>query len=71
MLGVLLIVAAIYTLDFNYWNQIIISALLFLSGVHLFLLDSKNEFSKLLSKFLQKTALILAVILIIKLFIIG
>lgn len=71
ILGVLLIGAALYTLDFGNWNQLLISVILLLSGIHLLLTDSKNEFNNFLSKFLQKIALVLAVILILKLFIIG
>ncbi len=71
ILGVVLIFVAFYSLDLQSWNQIIISILLSLSGFSLLLKDSKSESAKSLSKFLLRTAFVLAVLFILKRLITG
>ncbi len=66
LLGIILIFVAFYTFDFQVWNKILISATLLLSGLSLLFQDSENNSYRSLSRFLQRTALFIAILLLIK-----
>lgn len=68
LLGILLIFVAIYNRNFSNLNQIIISILLFLSGVSMLLRDSKYN---TISVYLMRIAGIIAILFIIKQIFIG
>jgi hypothetical protein len=65
ILAVILILAAIYSFDLHSFNSWIVSILLFMSAI---LELSKN---KKLNRFVRKTALLLAVFLLLKLLLTG
>lgn len=71
LLGISVIVIAIWTFDWNSWNQIIISALLFLSGLVTLLTNAESKFLQKLRSFSLYIAGIIAIFLILKIVFVG
>ena len=71
LLAVIQILLAIWYFDWQNWNQIFISTLLFLSGVIGFLIDAQSKFLTKVKKLLQIIAGVIVVILLVKLLFVG
>jgi hypothetical protein len=71
LIGVILILAAIWCFDPNSWNQIAVSAALFLSGLNSLFADAESESLRKTGKFLLRIALIIAVLLVFKILFLG
>jgi len=71
LLAAIQILIAIWYFDWQSWNQIFISILLFLSGIIGFLIDTQSKFLEKLKKCLQVIAGMVVVIILIKLIFIG
>ncbi|MDQ3180267.1 MAG: hypothetical protein M3Q33_07080 [Acidobacteriota bacterium] len=71
LLAVIQILIAIWYFDWQSWNQIFISILLFLSGIISLLVDKQSVFLAKLKKCLQVIAGIVVVIILVKLIFIG
>ncbi len=71
LLGVLNILTAIYTLYSDNKYKLLVSLVFFLNGLSLLLQNAESEFYQTLSRTLRRIALVTAILLIIKMFIIG
>lgn len=71
VLGVLQILIAVFYLDLNDWNQIVVSALLFLGGVLMLTADVKSEFIRKFRGVLSYLTIVFAIAFIIKLLTVG
>jgi hypothetical protein len=71
LLGVLNILTAIYTLYSDNKYKLVVSLVFFLNGLSLLLQNAESEFYQTLSRTLRRIALVTAILLIIKMFIIG
>jgi hypothetical protein len=68
ILGVLQMVIAVFVLDMNSWNGILVSVLLFLGGVLLLTADVTSTVFQSARRVLSYITILIAVALIIKLF---
>lgn len=59
---------AFWYFDWSNWNSIIVSVLLFSIGIDIFLVDTDSNFLLKIRKLIRKTALLLAIILLIRVF---
>lgn len=71
LLGSIQILLAIWYFDWQSWNQILVSNLLFLSGIITLLADKQSVFLTRLKKCLQVIAGVFVVVLIIKVIFVG
>ncbi|HUR98223.1 MAG TPA: hypothetical protein VMZ26_09190 [Pyrinomonadaceae bacterium] len=65
ILGVLQIIVAIFVFDTGQWNEMIVSALLFLGGVLTLTTDMNATFIQKCRSILSYVAILLAVVLVI------
>jgi len=66
LVGIILILAAFYSMDFSNWSKTSIFIVLNLAGLSSILKDARSEFYRKLSDVFQKTAFTIAAVLIIK-----
>lgn len=71
LLGVMLILSAIYTLYSGNEHKLVVSLMSFLWGLSILMENAESEFYQTLSRTLRRIALVTAILLIIKMFIIG
>lgn len=71
LLAVIQILFAVWYFDWQSWNQILVSVLLFLSGIITLLADQQSIFLLKLKNRLQIVSGIIIVIILIKLIFIG
>jgi len=71
ILGIILILIAIWYFDWNKWNPIIVSTVLFLSGLNSLFRDSESDFLRKLSRILLYVGLFIAIFLIFKVLLVG
>ena len=71
IVAVILFLAAFYTFDTFSLNSLIISILLFNSGIRMFLEGSRSQLAGSIKKFLFWFNLLLLVLLFLKMFLIG
>lgn len=65
ILGVLQVIVAIFVFDADQWNEMIVSALLFLGGVLTLTTDMNATFIQKCRSILSYVAILLAVVLVI------
>lgn len=70
LLGIIQILLAVWYFDWHNRTQIIVSVLLALNGTLSFLTNTQSKFLTKLKKFIQIVAVTIAVILLIKLYLI-
>ncbi len=71
ILGVVQILLAIWYFDWNSWNQILVSALLFLGAINVFLTNPQSKFSIQVIRLTQIIAVTIVFILLLKLLFVG
>ncbi len=71
LLGVFLILVSVWSFDWNNWNKIIVSILLFLSGLITLSTNMQSEFLQKTRSFLLYICGIAAIFLVFKLLILG
>ncbi len=71
LLGIIQILVAIWYFDWNSWNSIIVSILLFLSGIAGFLVDTQSRLLLKIKELIYIIGLSLVFILLIRILFIG